>query len=152
MNISEILYFSKRSIGPSGLRVNSKSIRDFKLKDLIDELEKTGVIINLADSEQDIKYKILGVEKEVTVPLQASFEDDVSVVGYHLRNRLLYIGIRDFHKSSGFSKGRLGGQVSRQDGIQCSLVFNGSNNYLNSFESAKNVLEKFYNNSKSLIK
>lgn len=143
MKIEDELYLIDRNMVPAGSPVSSRSIRDNNVMDLIDRLKENGIEINPADSEQDIEYKVLETEKKTTVPLQASFKDSVLVVGYHLRNGRLEIGLRDYHKSSG-TGGRIGGTVHRQDGIQCSLMFDGTYEEGNQLETAKKVLKEFY--------
>ncbi|MGM5488423.1 MAG: hypothetical protein ACQESG_05730 [Nanobdellota archaeon] len=143
MRIEDELYLIERNMVPAGAAVPSRSIRDHNIMDLIDKLNDNGIEIDPHDSEQDIQYRVLQNERNSTVPLKASFEDPVAVVGYTLRNRNLEIGIRDYHKSSG-TGARLGGTVHRKDGIHCSFTFEGAYEEAILIETAKKVLSDFY--------
>lgn len=142
MKIEDELYLVDRNMVPAGSQVSSRSIRDYNVLDLIDKLGKDGIEINPRDSEQDIEYIVLGTEKRSTVPLQATFQESVTVVGYSLRNRNLEICLRDYHKSNG--SGGLGGTVHREDGIYCSLKFDGTYSEGSQLETVKEVLKEFY--------
>ena len=143
MKIEDELYLIDKNTVPAGFSVSSRSIRDRNVRDLIGILNRNRIKINLADSEQDIIYRVLGIEKRSTVPLQTSFEGSVAVVGYNLRNLSLEIGLRDYHERSG-GNGRLGGTVHREDGILCSFKFEGTYEEGNKLETAKKVLKEFY--------
>ncbi len=144
MRIEDKLYLVCENMVPAGFPVSSNSIRDHNVIDLINKLKENGIEINPADCEQNIEYIVLGDKKKSTVPLQSSFQNSPTLTGYILRNSELEIILEDYHKKSR-ADGKMGGTVFREDGILFFFKFNGTYREGNQIESAKIVLEEFYN-------
>lgn len=143
MRMEDSVYFTDKDVVWAGHQISSRSIMNYDIMDLIYRLEEEDIKINPADSEQEIKYRVLGDERESTVPLQATFGNLVEVVGYILRNRTLMIEIKDYHEIGGIYR-KIGGPVRREDGVQCFFEFNGTDEESHQFGTAKKVLKEFY--------
>ena len=119
------------------------SIAKTNVMDLMGRLNAKGVVMKPKDAEKEIKYKILGKDRETMVPLQARFENPIMVLGYTLRNDQLEIRLKDYISESGASS-REGGSQLMKRGVACSLKFQGTYSQGQQVETAKSVLKDFY--------
>ncbi|MBW1840117.1 MAG: hypothetical protein JRI49_09290, partial [Deltaproteobacteria bacterium] len=102
------------------------------------------------DCEKDIRYIILNEYKETTVSLTASFNNDIIFLGYILRNKDVEIGLEDYSKSAGSGSGVMGGSVTTERGIHCSMKLECSYEDVGTLEEIKDTIQEFYGSPENL--
>ena len=121
---------------PVGCPINRYLISDKPIDDLIENLHKNGIEISPDYSYKDVRYvkkhgelgDFVCEEKTVTVPLETKFPMDVTPMVFYLSDgKTLKLEFRNYSNiTKSPNKGVVGGSLSGDFGIACSLTLDGT--------------------------